>query len=73
MFNKLPVTSKLSNMVHYLSTDVITKVYEKFANSLGFVYELCTRVHGHVDGNVRAVYNAVYGPYTRPLPGLYGS
>ena len=41
-------------------TDVITTVCEKLANSIGFVYWPCIRLHDRIHGCGQAVYIAVY-------------
>jgi len=56
IFNKLPVISN----IFALFTDVITTVCEKVANSIGFVYGPCIRVHNRVHGRVHDPYMAVY-------------
>jgi len=43
-----------------LFTDVITRVSDKFANSIGFAYVPYIRVYGRVQAVFTAVYSAVY-------------
>jgi len=50
-----------------LFTNAITRVSEKVANSIGFVYGPCIRVHDRV----QAVFMGVYRPSTRPSTRLY--
>jgi len=46
-------------------TNVITTVCEKVANSVGFVYGPCIRLHERVHGRYTAVNTGrVYGQYT---------
>jgi len=52
-------------MVLDLSTDVITRVYEKVANSVGYVYGPCIRVHDRVQAVLTAKYTACTRPSTR--------
>jgi len=53
-------------------TDVITTVCEKLANSIGFVYWPCIRLHDRIHGCGQAVYIAVYtARYTPRVHSLY--